>query len=362
VPKSTRAVRVSTPRAAGAALPRRVVPRPASWYRGAMAASRSLGFSVALVQSGFTPADCASAEAFAAKVGALMSAAVDASPRPALVAFPELTGMWLPLLERGGDRARSIAGLALRHVGRHPAAALASLISGGSLSFAFRADWQRHLEEWISPFREAAVRHGVYVCPGSAFLPRVDRDATGPWRLLDRRLYNTSCLLSPRGRALCVTRKVRLMPEERALGIHAGLESELSPAVTELGPVGILICLDGFHEALAGRMDSAGTRILIQPSANGGPWHAARGAMDEERQWLSRGMGSLIQGRESIACGLNPMSVTRILGHADEGRSSVFVNERRLEPRRSPPEAAGYPGLAGIADAFDQERIVRAAL
>lgn len=77
-----------------------------------MARSDPLGFSVALVRSGFGPADYVPAEAFNARVGRLVEQAVDASPRPALIAFPELTGMWLPLLAGAGERVRNLGALA----------------------------------------------------------------------------------------------------------------------------------------------------------------------------------------------------------------------------------------------------------
>jgi len=318
-----------------------------------MAGHAPLGFSAALVQSGFTAADYASAGAFHARVSALVERAMEATPRPALLAFPELTGLWLPLLSGAGGRTGSLARIVLSRLTRHPLSALSSLLSGQSLSFAFRLDWPAHLEAWLAPFREAAVRHGVYVCPGSTFLPRVDRNNTRDWELFDRRVYNTACLINPHGRILSFARKARLTAEERRLGIAAGSDAEIAPVATELGPIGILVCLDGFFECMVQRMDAAGARLLIQPSANPVGWHAPMGEMDQEEEWLSLGLGSLIQGRENVRCSLNPMSVSRILGHNDEGRSSVFVNGG---------EAGRYPGLVSIAASQDREEIVRAAL
>lgn len=328
-----------------------------------MGRSEPLGFSAALVQSAFTAADYASAAAFHAKATALMERAVAASPRPALIAFPELTGLWLPLLSGAGHRAQSLVSIALSRLSRHPLSALSSLLSGRSLSFAFRLDWRTHLEAWLAPFREAAMRHGVYVCPGSAFLPRIDRNSTRGWEIQgrtgSRRVYNTACLINPHGRILSFTRKTRLTAEERRLGIGAGCDAETAPAATELGPVGILVCLDGFHECLVQRMDAAGARILIQPSANPVRWHEPMGAMDQEQEWLSLGIGSLIRGRENIRRSLNPMSVSRILGHVDEGRSSIFANGGEAGEA---PEAGRYPGLLAIAASHDREEIVRAVL
>jgi hypothetical protein len=274
--------------------------------------------------------------------------------------------MWLPLL--AGSAPPSIAALAASMIARHPFAAARSVLSGRSLSFAFLREWRLNLEAWIQPFREAALRHHVYVCPGSTFLPGVDRNETRDWELTDRRIYNTACILGPTGRILALTRKVYLTAEERLLGISPGSAADLLPCRTELGELAILICLDGFYESLVSRLDSAGARLLIQPSANPVPWEAvlsggrwysgARAAgcegLHQREQWLTQGIGSLIQGRENVGASINPMSVSRILGHLDEGQSSAFRNLGRVAER--------CPAPAAIASSWDREEIVQIAL
>ena len=326
------------------------------------------GFAVALVQSGFVPEDYASAEAFARKVQTLAARALSGPHPPALIAFPELTGMWLPLLE--AHPASTLLGLALSHIRRRPLAAARSLLAGRGISFPFLADWRRHLEQWIEPFRRVAIRHALYVCPGSTFLPRMERNATRDWELGGRGVYNTACLINPHGRLLALTRKAYLTPEERRLGIRSGSALELEPVHTELGRIGILICLDGFHETLVSRMDGRGARILIQPSANPVPWDAVlvngrwrpagsgEHGLSQREQWLAQGIGSLIQGSENIRYALNPMSVSRVLGHEDEGQSSVFRNAAGTSPSQRGP----YPGMVALAGSHDREEILRAEL
>ena len=330
--------------------------------------AKPLGIDVALVQSGFTPQDYRSADAFGSRVAALVELALSGRRRPSLVAFPELTGMWLPLLCDGIPR--SVAALAALSVLRHPLRAASSLIRGRGLSFVFSRDWKRHFHAWIEPFREAASRHAVYVCPGSTFLPRIDRDSTRDWELHDERIWNTSCLLGPRGRILALTRKVYPMPDELRLGVRPGRPEELQVARTDIGRIGILICLDGFYESLVSRIDTAGAEIVIQPSANPVPWKAAlrdgrwvppgegrAGEVTQEEQWLSLGIGSLIQGRESVRASLNPMSVSRILGHNDEGQSSIFRNASGRSR-----ESGAYPGLLARAEPWDRETVLRARI
>ena len=85
-------------------------------------------------------------------------------------------------------------------------------------------------------------------------------------------------------------------------------------------------------------------------------------ALTQEEQWLGQGLGYLIQGRENIAAAVNPMSVASVLGHRDEGRSSVFLNPARGlglgSPSRLPEEYRSYSGLAAIAASCDREELL----
>jgi hypothetical protein len=168
---------------------------------------------------------------------------------------------------------------------------------------------------------------------------------------------------------------VNLTRDERLLGIKSGELRDLVPYQTELGNVGILICLDGFHERAVEQLDRQGCRIVLMPSANPKPWETPPRSgigMSQEEEWLSQGLGSLIQGRENIGVSINPMSVSSVLGHRDEGRSSAFVNQDRQvrlvprqsgEPPPSPRHAVAescrrYPGLEIIASSHGREEAV----
>jgi hypothetical protein len=48
--------------------------------------------------------------------------------------------------------------------------------------------------------------------------------------------------------------------------------------------------------------------------------------MTEGESWFRYGMPSMIQGRENIRYGVNPMMVGRIFDLEAEGRSSISVN------------------------------------
>jgi predicted amidohydrolase len=320
--------------------------------------------SVLMVQSAFSAEDYRDENAFGNRVlGFFEGMSRGTEPGPELVVFPELTGLWLPLLRNRSPR--SVAALAAGTVLRRPWQALLSLARGRGLSFAFLSGWRDSFHSWIEPFREAARRHRVYVCPGSAFLPELDWEVATGWHARGPGIYNTSCLISPRGRLLGLTRKVRLTAEERRLGIRPGQAAELLPYQTELGKVGILICLDGFHQEAVARMDRLGCQILVQPSANGKSWQRPprRGThISQEEEWLSQGLGSLIQGRESIQLAVNPMSVSEVLGHRDEGRSSAFLNLALGAAARGrgrlPERYRRYPGLCALAGSCDGEQRV----
>ena len=105
----------------------------------------------------------------------------------------------------------------------------------------------------------------------------------------------------------------------------------------------------------------------MQPSANPKEWKKLprKGAeVTQEEEWLSSGIGKLIQERESIIYALNPMGVSSVFNHRDEGSSSAWVN-MNLAVRH----AAGkqddlstyygkYRGLFRIAESCNREEIV----
>jgi hypothetical protein len=253
---------------------------------------------------------------------------------------------------------------------RHPLAALSSLLGGRRISFLVLQDWQADFHTWIEPFQEAARKYNCYVCPGSSFLPAFDWEIARGWHRRNAQVYNTSCLINPHGRLLGWTRKVKLTPDEKALGISGGSETELLPYRTEIGCLGLLVCLDGFHEALVQRLDRQGCTMVIQPSANPKPWNEPprRGIdISQEQEWFQFGLGKLIQGRESLRSALNPMSVSSVLGHSDEGRSNLFINTtadrpatvRTIDKDHIPVDKhQRYSGLTALAKTYDLEEII----
>ena len=325
--------------------------------------------SFALVQSGYAADDYASAESFYSKTAGLIQRAVapESGAKPEVVAFPELTGLWLPLLSSGNSK--TLTGVAASAFVKHPLSLLRSLISGRSVSSVFYHGWRSTFHAWLEPFRAAAVEHGIYVCPGSAFLPVIDWEVAVGWHDFGRDIYNTSMLLNPRGKVMGITRKVHLTRDEVLLGIKPWDKIPNDIIDTDFGKMGILICKDGFYEGMVSRLDSLGCRIVFQPSANHGEWSsplARRPEITQEAEWLSEGLGMLLQGRENLVVGANPMSVSSVHGIAFQGKSNVYRNRSKTGESGGVAdmqlELSGYTGLTALAESATDEEIVRVTM
>ena len=256
--------------------------------------------AAAVIQWGLEHAETASHEAFRRAVLRRIDQACR-TPGTVLAVFPELTGIWLQfsrLCSPVSSRRYSRWTYSLRHM---PKLLSAFLHRDGAARLAAQVD----LDSWLSPFREAARQQGIYICPGSSFV----MDASS------RRVYNTSCLISPDGEVMGLRRKIHLTGIEQRLNTAAGnCEEDLEPFSTSFGEVGIAICLDGFYRDAVSRLDRGGCEIVLQPSANSVPWDSSlkrRGYRVVQRdEWLFTGIGSLIQDCRSIRVALNTMDVT----------------------------------------------------
>lgn len=101
--------------------------------------------------------------------------------------------------------------------------------------------------------RDAAHRHGVYVCSGV-----VERE--GP------RVYNAAVLIGPTGDVLLHHRKINELDIARDLYARG---DRLGVAHTPLGTLGVMICADAFAEGLVISRTLAlmGARIILSPCA-----------------------------------------------------------------------------------------------
>jgi predicted amidohydrolase len=102
-------------------------------------------------------------------------------------------------------------------------------------------------------FRQAAARHGLYVCAGL-----VER--------CGERLFNAGLLIDPRGEILLHHRKLHELDFARKL-YDTG--NRLGVAETPWGPWGLMICSDAFAPGLViGRtLGWMGARLILSPCA-----------------------------------------------------------------------------------------------
>ncbi len=249
--------------------------------------------------------------AFRERVFALLSP-LQGTPKPRLAAFPELFG--LPLLFPE-------AAFPLRDLLRNP------------LGLWPRA--RRAYEVYRRTMAEAARAYETYLLGGSLLSPPYEEELARGLFARTPFFQNLALLFNPQGRLLAQVPKMELTPPERWLkrgtfGPHF--------VVTEAGPLGILICLDGFYETYLARLDALGARVLLQPSANPAPWgrpwpwdpHRKEGEV-----WRASAEGRL-KGRENLRFLLNPMLNGRLLGLAFEGQSGIYGPEGALRLAQGP--------------------------
>jgi predicted amidohydrolase len=248
---------------------------------------------------------------------------------PALVAFPEFIGLPLMFLGHAGDLkgVTSWTEALTRVIQLHGEAvgAACARFGVGPVRGLMLARGEEVRSVYTEAFRTLARECGVFLLAGSAPLPGKGGA-----------VHNTAVLFGPHGDLLGEQRKVH--PYDRE-GTAEGLD--ISPAdpddvkvfETEIGRIGIAVCYDAWQEDVMGRLTEQCVEIVIQPSANAGPWNEW-----QEGDW-ERGL--LRQVREkAFRCGVNPMMVGHVFAPGDEydcqGRSAIIGTEGYLA--RSPEE------------------------
>ena len=250
--------------------------------------------------------------AFRERVFSLL-APLQGTPSPRLAAFPELFG--LPLLLH--------------------------------LEGEFR--WKDLLKDPLLPWRrarraygvfhrvmaEAARAFGAYLLSGTLLSPPYEEELARGRFARTPRFQNLALFFNPEGRLLAQVPKMELTPPERWLK-----RGSFGPHLVETrgGRVGILICLDGFHEKYLARLDALGAEVLLQPSANPAPWERPW-PQDPRRKegevWLAAARERL-SGRENLRLLLNPMLNGAILGLPFEGQSGIYAPGETLLLARRP--------------------------
>jgi predicted amidohydrolase len=321
------------------------------------------------VQARMQRADYRDAAAFRKKIASLMadaSRAVDMS-LPTIVSFPELIGMYLSYVPHYWDileaEATQEAGVR-RIIGKYAETLPEEHRSRGRsivrrllfIDTAIEAEGG-----YVETFGSLARKYGCYIGAGSIALPPMDREPSKGGRHVadDSKVYNTAYLFSPRGVILSRTPKVQMTGGFEQAVFDPGPPSDVIAVQTSIGRIGTLVCFDGFHDTLIERLDAQGAEILLKPSYNQHPWSGPStyepDAIEGEN-WLRYGCPAIIQGRENIRFGVNPMLVGAVFEDtAAEGLSSISVNT-------GDPDASWKDGVLAMAKDPCGEEIIAATV
>jgi len=310
------------------------------------------------IQMQLRPEDYRSPQSFERKVSSLMA---QLAPHlrdglPTLVAWPEdvglmlvLQGMWDELRD-----ARSSREALSRAVRAHLLPALAHRLFHGLRwpASLIRHRWRVMAETYLDTFSRAARTYGVYIAAGSIPLPAIDLGGHGA-RVVDHRIYNTAYLFDPSGDIVGTQRKVHLIDLEgpQMLGLTPSPSGEIRAYSTELGTLGLAICLDAFQEDVIRALAAQGTQILVQPSANPAPW-----SRPQQEDWLN-GSYRAVQIRRVCRYAVNPMMTGRLWEIAFYGQSSIITSEP-TPPARGYRDLGPMVGFLQVASSDSDEEIL----
>lgn len=292
-------------------------------------------FRVIAVQPKWHPHDFTSDGAFRAWMRAQLDMARPhiRRDRPTLVVLTELNAM--PLILRGAPwaarlRTFSQAGTLL-FLARLPGTLPLLLRERVSPARALQLDgtWA-NTALYLHTCRALAREYGVYLCCGSAPLPRL---ALRGGRLTREpgTLTNQTVILDPQGDLIGVTDKVHLTPDEQqgGLDLTPGHLEDLRVFPTPVGDLGVAISLDAFRADVIGRLEAQGCTVLLQPDANGSAWTAKEGLppdpahlRDQPVAWLESSH-QVTTTSAQIRYAVNPMVVGNLLDLTFDGQSAI---------------------------------------
>lgn len=211
-------------------------------------------------------------------------------------------------------------------------------------------------ETYFEVFSAAARDYGVYVVAGSAVLPpyRVD-DGVVQWQRgpTHHRVHNTSYLFGPDGLVIGKQDKVELieLEAEAALNLNPGRIEDIRVFDTPIGRIGIAICLDAFIPEVIDSLSAQGAQILVQPSANPGPWNEW-----QQEDWLRSSLEkTAVDGRFPYA--INPMLTGPLWDIAFYGQSSIVARGAE-EMGLGYADLGPMPGFVSVAQSDDSEEVL----
>lgn len=279
---------------------------------------------------------------------------------PALAVFPEHVGTFLALAPLGAigrfvPTTSLATALALL---KRPGGFVRGLRAGGPASAAaLRALADDVRGAYERTFSDLARATGMTIVAGSVLLPDPPESSD---------VYNISFMFDTDGRIVGRWRKVHLVPEiEDTLGLCEGDATDLAPVSTPVGPVGTLVCYDGFAvphttrepgwKPVGDELARKGAKIIAQPSANPWRWdegwvHAKPGDRLLRRdQWHCEGMMAQLASLDGVGYAVTSHLVGRVMDQAFEGQSEILARD-----------AGGEVSIVARAARADVEDVVHA--
>lgn len=297
-----------------------------------------------------------SEESFSAELERIVDMAVPhlAEKRPNLVVLGEVLGLPLMLTGKRGYLPRlmhtsnvAISMLTLGHARRifH----YRRLYPGISLVRALLLSLSDSLyRPFVTTLSQLAAKHSIYLS-ASSIAPHI-RISTS---LLDigrfgRRglskvylpdgpdVYSTGFLWGPDGHLIGTTDRVFLTNSENSiLDLTAGSLECVQAFETEMGKVGIASSLDAFTAEYLQRLDSQGTRIVIQNDANSPLWAAPCKTWEwQPQERLNSILGCLQDDYPNLHYNVCSMQVGNFFDIAFDGQSTITKkSDREPDPR-----------------------------
>ncbi|MDB4254695.1 carbon-nitrogen hydrolase family protein [Yoonia sp.] len=194
--------------------------------------------------------------------------------------------------------------------------------------------------ETLEQFQAAAVKHGVWLIPGSMFI-------TDP---VDGRIYNTSFVINPQGEI--IRRYAKMFPfRPYEAGVAAGTDFCVFD-VPDVGRFGLSICYDMWFPETTRQITSQGVEVLLHPVLTGTTDRDAELAIARatavQFQCYVIDVNGLGAGGIGKSCVVDPTSMVL---HQSGGQEDMFPIEIDLDMVRRQRET-GMKGLGQVLKSF----------
>lgn len=194
--------------------------------------------------------------------------------------------------------------------------------------------------ETLEQFQAAALRHGIWLIPGSMFI-------TDP---VDGRTYNTSFVINPQGEI--IRRYAKMFPfRPYEAGVAAGTDFCVFD-VPDVGRFGLSICYDMWFPETTRQLTSQGVEVLLHPVLTGTTDRDAELAIARatavQFQCYVIDVNGLGAGGIGKSCVVDPTSMVL---HQSGGQEDMFPIEVDLDMVRR-QRATGMKGLGQVLKSF----------